>query len=183
MTAIPPAQASTQPDQADINAWTDGVVAAQNPTAHNVGLAFLAWNFDRAEDGLPHFFLVNDVAYYGVPGDAVPWFHAATPSPAVSHSAPVSHPATPAVTVGSSTSAAGGVWACIRQHESGGNYSINTGNGFYGAYQFTQQTWNGLGLSGNPANASPAVQDAAAQKLQAQSGWGNWPVTSKECGA
>jgi LysM repeat protein len=76
----------------------------------------------------------------------------------------------------------GGVWACIRQHESGGNYATNTGNGYYGAYQFSLSTWQGLGGSGLPSNASPAVQDAMAQKLQARSGWGQWPQTSRMCG-
>jgi hypothetical protein len=71
------------------------------------------------------------------------------------------------------------VYSQIRQCESGGNYSTNTGNGFYGAYQFTQQTWNGLGYSGVPSSASPATQDQAAAKLMAQSGAGQWPV----CGA
>ncbi len=71
------------------------------------------------------------------------------------------------------------VLAQIRQCESGGNYSTNTGNGFYGAYQFTQQTWNGLGYSGLPSNAPPAVQDQAAAQLAAQSGYSPWPV----CGA
>src|SRR3954470_8005275 len=67
----------------------------------------------------------------------------------------------------------------IRQCESGGNYSTNTGNGFYGAYQFTQSTWSGLGYSGRPDQASPATQDAAARALAARSGFGQWPV----CGA
>jgi resuscitation-promoting factor RpfA len=69
--------------------------------------------------------------------------------------------------------------ASIRQCESGGNYATNTGNGFYGAYQFTQQTWNGLGYSGLPSDAPPAVQDQAAAQLLAQSGTSPWPV----CGA
>ena len=69
--------------------------------------------------------------------------------------------------------------ASIRQCESGGNYGTNTGNGFYGAYQFTQQTWNGLGYSGLPSDASSAVQDQAAAQLLAQSGNSPWPV----CGA
>jgi LysM repeat protein len=77
---------------------------------------------------------------------------------------------------------AGGVWACIRQHESGGNYATNTGNGYYGAYQFSLSTWRAMGGSGLPSNAPPAVQDAMAQKLQAQSGFGQWPVTSRMCG-
>ena len=60
--------------------------------------------------------------------------------------------------------------------ESGGNYSTNTGNGFYGAYQFTQETWASVGGTGNPAAASPAEQDKRAAMLYAQSGSSPWPV-------
>ncbi len=66
-------------------------------------------------------------------------------------------------------------WAGLRQCESGGNYSTNTGNGFYGAYQFDQGTWNGLGYAGLPSDAAPATQDAAAQKLFAERGSSPWP--------
>ena len=60
--------------------------------------------------------------------------------------------------------------------ESGGNYSTNTGNGFYGAYQFTQSTWESVGGTGNPAAASPAEQDRRAAMLYAQQGSSPWPV-------
>lgn len=73
-------------------------------------------------------------------------------------------------------------FARLRQCESGGNYSINTGNGFYGAYQFDLGTWAGLGYSGLPSNASPATQDAAAAELQAQRGWAPWPACSRMLG-
>ena len=73
-------------------------------------------------------------------------------------------------------------WAAVRQCESGGNYSINTGNGFYGAYQFTMQTWRGLGMSGLPSAASPAVQDQAARRLAAQYGMKPWPVCGHRYG-
>jgi hypothetical protein len=76
----------------------------------------------------------------------------------------------------------GDVWARLRQCESGGNYATNTGNGFYGAYQFTQSTWTGLGYPGRPDLAPPAMQDEAAQKLQARSGWGQWPACSAALG-
>ncbi len=71
------------------------------------------------------------------------------------------------------------IYSQIRNCESGGNYSTNTGNGYYGAYQFSQSTWNSLGLGGTPSSASPATQDAAAAQLAARSGFGQWPV----CGA
>lgn len=70
---------------------------------------------------------------------------------------------------------AGGTLARIRQCESGGNYSTNTGNGFYGAYQFTQGTWESVGGSGSPASASPAEQDRRAQMLYDQRGNQPWP--------
>ena len=60
--------------------------------------------------------------------------------------------------------------------ESGGNYSTNPGTGFYGAYQFTQETWASVGGTGNPAAASPAEQDKRAAMLYAQSGSSPWPV-------
>ena len=60
--------------------------------------------------------------------------------------------------------------------ESGGNPSTNTGNGFYGKYQFTQSTWQSVGGTGNPAAASEAEQDRRAAMLYAQAGSTPWPV-------
>jgi hypothetical protein len=77
----------------------------------------------------------------------------------------------------------GDVWARLRACESGGRYNINTGNGFYGAYQFHPRTWRGLGYPGLPHQASPEMQDEAARKLQARSGWGQWPACSRRIGA
>jgi hypothetical protein len=69
-------------------------------------------------------------------------------------------------------------WACIRQHESGGNYSV--GNG--GAYQFQLSTWTALtGLPSPAEDYAPAVQDAAALKLYGQRGWEPW-TTRYVCG-
>jgi hypothetical protein len=82
----------------------------------------------------------------------------------------------------SSSSPAGGVWAELRACESGGNYAEDSGNGYYGAYQFALSTWEGLGFSGLPSDASPAVQDEAAEELQARSGWGQWPACAAELG-
>jgi hypothetical protein len=77
----------------------------------------------------------------------------------------------------------GDVWARLRHCESGGRYNVNTGNGFYGAYQFHPRTWRSLGYSGLPHEAPPEVQDEAARRLQARSGWGQWPVCSRRIGA
>ena len=67
----------------------------------------------------------------------------------------------------------------LRMCESHDNYRDNTGNGFYGAYQFAMQTWQGLGMTGRPDQAKPAVQDYAAKVLQAHAGWGPWPACSR----
>jgi Transglycosylase-like domain len=60
--------------------------------------------------------------------------------------------------------------------ESGGNPRTDTGNGFYGKYQFTLDTWQAVGGSGNPAQASEAEQNRRAAQLLAQAGPGQWPV-------
>jgi hypothetical protein len=73
----------------------------------------------------------------------------------------------------------GGTLQAIRQCESGGNYSTNTGNGFAGAYQFTQSTWASVGGSGSPAAASPAEQDKRAAMLYAREGSAPWPVCGR----
>jgi hypothetical protein len=90
--------------------------------------------------------------------------------------------AAPAPAPASSGGSWSGPWACIAQHESGGNWAANTGNGFYGGLQFTIQTWQAYGGSGNPANASIAEQEAVAQRVLAAQGWGAWPNTSRVCG-
>ena len=78
-----------------------------------------------------------------------------------------------------STDPSPGAWAALRMCESSGNYAADTGNGYYGAYQFDLSTWDSLGLGGLPSNASPGLQDQAAQELFAQRGAEPWPV----CGA
>jgi hypothetical protein len=75
--------------------------------------------------------------------------------------------------------ATGAPLSSIRACESGGNYATNTGNGFYGAYQFTMSTWSSVGGSGNPANASPAEQDQRAAMLYARAGASPWPVCGR----
>ncbi len=71
--------------------------------------------------------------------------------------------------------AAGGVWHALRLCESGGNYGENPGDGSYGAYQLAATTGGSSGFSGLPNQAPPAVQDAAAIRLQARVGWSAWP--------
>ena len=75
-----------------------------------------------------------------------------------------------------------GVWAKLAQCESGGNPATNTGNGFYGMYQFTLETWQSLGGTGYPHEADAATQTEMAKKLQAKAGWGQWPGCSDKLG-
>lgn len=74
------------------------------------------------------------------------------------------------------------VWAKLAQCESGGRPETNTGNGFYGMYQFTLETWQALGGTGYPHEADAATQTAMAKKLQAQAGWGQWPGCADKLG-
>jgi LysM repeat protein len=117
---------------------------------------------------------------------------ASTPARTWSSSAPVAtaavaHYTQPAAAPAPAPSASGGsgIWSCIAAHESGGNPATNTGNGFYGMYQDTQGSWaSGGGLAYAPsANmASAAEQTIVNERIQAQQGWGAWPVTSRMCG-
>ncbi len=76
----------------------------------------------------------------------------------------------------------GDVWAQLAQCESGGNPTTNTGNGYYGLYQFSLPTWQAMGGSGLPSEASAAEQTQRAQALQARSGWGQWPACAAKLG-
>ncbi len=75
------------------------------------------------------------------------------------------------------------LWQRLRNCEAGGRYDRNSGNGYYGAYQFSAGTWRNLGYKGLPHEAPPGVQDEAARKLQARSGWGQWPACARRIGA
>lgn len=81
--------------------------------------------------------------------------------------------------------AGGSVWDRLAQCESGGNWSMNTGNGFYGGLQFMQSTWVSVGgtrYAPAPHLASREQQIAAAETLLARSGWGQWPACSTKLG-
>jgi LysM repeat protein len=67
-------------------------------------------------------------------------------------------------------------WDAIAQCESGGNWSTNTGNGFYGGLQFTQSTWRAYGGTGSAQNASREEQIAVAERVLQGQGIGAWPV-------
>jgi resuscitation-promoting factor RpfB len=74
------------------------------------------------------------------------------------------------------------VWARLRRCESGGNYATNTGNGYYGAYQFDIGTWGNYGGYARADLAPPAVQDQKARLTQAARGWYPWPDCARRLG-
>ncbi len=77
-------------------------------------------------------------------------------------------------------------WDAIAQCESGGNWSINTGNGYYGGLQFSRSTWKayGGGKYASTANkASRAEQIKIAEKVLDGQGIGAWPVCGKKAGS
>ncbi|MET8248818.1 transglycosylase family protein [Streptomyces sp. NPDC005202] len=87
---------------------------------------------------------------------------------------------------GNAQAADGGVWDRIAQCESGGNWHINTGNGYYGGLQFAAGTWRAYGgtaYAPTADQASRTQQIAVATRVQRAQGWGAWPVCSARAGA
>jgi uncharacterized protein YabE (DUF348 family) len=81
--------------------------------------------------------------------------------------------------------AQGGTWDALSRCEAGGNWAINTGNGFYGGVQFDQNTWErngGLRYAQRADLATREEQIAIAEITRARQGWGAWPVCSGRLG-
>lgn len=91
-------------------------------------------------------------------------------------------PKSPRLRAHSNASSDGRIWTMLRACESGNNYQENSGNGFYGAYQFTITSWIDVGEVGLPNLAPPAVQDEAARRLMTIQGWHAWPMCSAMLG-
>ena len=110
------------------------------------------------------------------------------------HRAPSRHPSLGAVAAACVSVAGSGLftgtaaaapdvnWDAIAQCESGGNWAINTGNGYYGGLQFKLSTWRANGGVGNPANATREQQIAVAERVLVSQGIGAWPVCGKRAG-
>ena len=167
-----------------------GVASASSPSDHVVrsgetlsGIAGPDWPSVARANGLanPNLIFPGQVIHLDGTGSGTP---ASVSAPAASaepaESAPAPEPApAPAAT---SSSAGGTVWDRLAQCESSGNWSINTGNGYYGGLQFSQSSWNAAGGSGNPANASREEQIRVAENLRSTQGWGAWPSCSSQLG-
>ncbi|SBS79478.1 Transglycosylase-like domain protein [uncultured Mycobacterium sp.] len=82
--------------------------------------------------------------------------------------------------LGTGTASADGMnWDAVAQCESGGNWAINTGNGYYGGLQFTLGTWRSNGGAGSPHNASRDEQIRVAENVLRSQGRGAWPVCGR----
>src|SRR4051794_37834104 len=84
--------------------------------------------------------------------------------------------------VGLAAPASASDWSGIAQCESGGNWKINTGNGYYGGLQFSSATWLGHGggqYAPRADLASPAQQIAVAERVLQTQGVGAWPVCGR----
>jgi resuscitation-promoting factor RpfA len=88
----------------------------------------------------------------------------------------------PLALAGTASAAPESAWDKLAQCESGGNWGINTGNGYYGGIQFNASTWRAYGGTGMPHQASKAEQIAVAERTLAAQGWGAWPACSKKMG-
>jgi hypothetical protein len=107
---------------------------------------------------------------------------APAPAPApVRVAAPAPRPAAPAAAPAPAVSD-GSTWDRLAQCESGGNWASNTGNGYYGGIQFSLSSWQAVGGTGLPSQASREQQIAMGERLRASQGWGAWPACSRKLG-
>jgi resuscitation-promoting factor RpfA len=86
----------------------------------------------------------------------------------------------------SASAATDSTWDKVAQCESGGNWAISTGNGYYGGLQFSAGTWKAFGGTAYATTANKASREqqiAVAEKVLAAQGWNAWPVCSKKAGA
>ena len=74
------------------------------------------------------------------------------------------------------------VWDDLAECESGGDWSINTGNGYFGGLQFSLTSWRAVGGTGYPHEHSRNEQINRGERLRAIQGWGAWPACSRKLG-
>ncbi|MEU1530514.1 transglycosylase family protein [Streptomyces fagopyri] len=87
--------------------------------------------------------------------------------------------AAPLMAAGNASAATASEWDAVAQCESGGNWSINTGNGYYGGLQFSASTWaayGGTAYASTADKASKSQQITIGEKVLAAQGKGAWPT-------
>jgi uncharacterized protein YabE (DUF348 family) len=127
----------------------------------------------------------------GVPGERIVVFKVTTTNGTITNreelsSQVVREPAARKVLVGTKLPPDGAVWDRLAKCESGGNWAINTGNGYYGGLQFNKSTWDAYGgreYAAYPHQATREQQIAIATKLRDdRGGYGAWPSCSRQLG-
>jgi LysM repeat protein len=121
----------------------------------------------------------EQLATRSMPAEAVAAPAVAAPAQAAQY-APAARSAAPRVAA--APVASGSVWDQLAQCEAGGNWAANTGNGYYGGLQFTVSSWQAVGGSGLPSNASREEQIQRGEMLLARQGWGAWPACTAKLG-
>jgi resuscitation-promoting factor RpfB len=91
-------------------------------------------------------------------------------------------PSSPVVRVPRPAASGTGDWDRLAQCESGGNWAINTGNGYYGGLQFNLSTWRSNGGSGYPHQNTREEQIRVAENLRAARGYAPWPACARKLG-
>ncbi len=103
-----------------------------------------------------------------------------TEAPTTTTEAPAPPPTTEAPATQSVSN--GSVWDQLAECEATGDWSANTGNGYYGGLQFSESSWRAAGGTGLPHEASRETQIAMGENLKAMQGWGAWPACSAKLG-
>lgn len=149
-------------------------VVAANPEVKNPNLIFPG-QLITLPGRDPHTVLAGETlnGIIGGPPQVAPPQPASSPavSPAPDGGTPVPGPSVP---VHQSVN-----WDRVAACESGGNWSINTGNSFYGGLQFTMSTWHSNGGTGSPQGASREEQIRVAENVLHTQGIGAWPTCGK----
>jgi Transglycosylase-like domain len=99
--------------------------------------------------------------------------------------APTPPPSTAPTRRPAATYSGDSVWDDLAKCESGGNWSINTGNGYYGGLQFSYSTWHGYGggeFAEYPHEATREEQIIVAERLRAARGYQPWPACRSKLG-
>ena len=113
---------------------------------------------------------------------ARPHHHGAAPATAPPPPPPAPAPQPVATGPGTTIPNNPAAWDRLAQCESGGNWAANTGNGYYGGIQFSLGSWQAVGGTGRPDQASRETQIAMGQRLWNQGGWGHWPACTSKLG-
>lgn len=106
----------------------------------------------------------------------------AAPTTTTAPPPPPPPPPPPAPEPAPAPSAGHGVWDQLAACESGGNWAINTGNGYYGGLQFSLSSWQAVGGTGYPHEHSREVQIQMGERLKNIQGWGAWPACTRKLG-